>query len=129
MPSTRDAKTIGTTETAHRSIAVLRAAFTVHPRVMSVDDSHPPNTLPASDTRYTTTTGGPISSSDSPNLRLKKSGIQNRYSHQIGSVMNFAVAMVHVCRCGSSVFQETWAIGSGGSLKMYARSAAPRRAC
>ena len=51
MPSTRDAKTIGTTEMAHSSIAVLRAAFTVHPRVISVDDSHPPNTLPTSATR------------------------------------------------------------------------------
>src|SRR5438477_8960241 len=74
-----------------------------------------------------TITGGPSSRSDSPNLRLKKSGIQNRYTHQIGSVMNFAVATAHVWRWGSSVFQATWTAGSGGSAAMYARSAASSR--
>src|SRR5215213_6585199 len=42
------AKTMGVTASAHTSIAVLRAAFTVHPRLMSVDDNHPPPTLPTS---------------------------------------------------------------------------------
>src|SRR5262245_60819996 len=45
-PWTCVVKTIGTTPIAQTSIAVLRAALTVHPRLMSVDDSHPPPTLP-----------------------------------------------------------------------------------
>src|SRR5262249_55743777 len=96
MFSTREAATIGTTALAHTSIAVLRERLTVHPRVMRKDESHPPKILPPSDTRYTTMIGGPSSRSDSPNLRLKKSGIQKRYTHQIGSVMNLAVATAHV---------------------------------
>src|ERR1700733_4252547 len=42
------AKTIGTTQTAQVNIANLRLAFTVLPRPMRDDDSHPPATLPAS---------------------------------------------------------------------------------
>src|SRR6185503_4797248 len=42
----REAKTIGTTATAQISIAVLRAAFTVHPRLMREEDSQPPPMLP-----------------------------------------------------------------------------------
>src|SRR5262249_8732894 len=71
MLSTREAATIGITALAQTSIAVLRDALTVHPRLISRDDSQPPKTLPTSDTRYTTMTGGPSSRSDRPNLRLK----------------------------------------------------------
>src|SRR6516164_469951 len=37
---------IGTTASAQTSIAVLRERFTLHPRLMSDDDSHPPPMLP-----------------------------------------------------------------------------------
>src|SRR2546423_1116853 len=45
---TRVANTMGTTASAQVSMAVLRAEFTLHPRRISVDDSHPPPTLPTS---------------------------------------------------------------------------------
>jgi hypothetical protein len=45
------AKTIGTTATAQMNIAVLRAAFTVQPRLINVEDSQPPPMLPMSATR------------------------------------------------------------------------------
>src|SRR5687768_8941132 len=48
---TCDAKMIGTTHAAQMSIAVLRAALTVHPRLISADDNHPPPMLPTSATR------------------------------------------------------------------------------
>src|SRR4029079_3367949 len=118
MLSTREAATIGTTAVAHTSIAVLRAAFTLQPRVINRGERRPPNTLPTSDTSYTTITGGPSSSSDSPNLRLKKSGIRNRDPHKSGSVINSAFATVHVWRWGSNVFQDTRTGGSGGSAAM-----------
>src|SRR5271157_625599 len=35
-----------------------------------------------------------------PCALFKKSGIQNRYTHQIGSVMNLPIAIAHNCRCG-----------------------------
>ena len=72
--------------------------------------------------------GGPISSSDNPNFRLKKSGIQKRYNHQIGSVMNFATANVQVCRSGINRFHGMCSCGSAGSLRICASSAALRRA-
>src|SRR5690348_6020565 len=44
----RETNRIGSTEQAQMSIAVLRARFTDHPRLMSDDDNQPPATLPAS---------------------------------------------------------------------------------
>src|SRR5687767_648349 len=44
--STTDAKTIGVTPTAQINSAVFRAAFTLHPRWIIPDDSHPPAMLP-----------------------------------------------------------------------------------
>ena len=43
-----DANTIGTTASAQTSIAVLRPAFTLQPRLSSADDSQPPPMLPTS---------------------------------------------------------------------------------
>ena len=40
--------TIGTTASAQTSIAVLRPALTLQPRLISVDDSQPPPMLPTS---------------------------------------------------------------------------------
>src|SRR5436309_12114516 len=37
---------IGTTASAHTSIAVLRERFTLQPRLIRADDSHPPPMLP-----------------------------------------------------------------------------------
>ena len=51
MLCTLAAATIGTTAIAQTSIAVLRAAFTLHPRRISDDDSQPPPMLPMSATR------------------------------------------------------------------------------
>ena len=53
------ASMIGNTAAAHTSIAVFRAALTVHPRFSSQDDSHPPPMLPTSAMRYIATSGGP----------------------------------------------------------------------
>src|SRR5512144_215987 len=50
-PVTREANTIGTTASAHASIALFRAALTLQPRAMSADDNQPPPMLPASATR------------------------------------------------------------------------------
>ena len=47
----REANTIGTTHSAQMSIAVLRPAFTLQPRLMSDEDSQPPPMLPTSATR------------------------------------------------------------------------------
>ena len=49
--STYGANITGTTSSAQTSIAVLRAAFTDHPRLISADDSQPPPMLPTSATR------------------------------------------------------------------------------
>jgi hypothetical protein len=43
-----DAKTMGSTASAHASIAVFRPALMLHPRLMSADDSQPPPMLPTS---------------------------------------------------------------------------------
>src|SRR5688572_20624165 len=48
---TRDATNIGTTHNPHASRVSLRPAFTLWPRRMSADDSHPPTMLPTSATR------------------------------------------------------------------------------
>src|SRR3954469_13109682 len=48
MLCTRAAATIGTTASAQVNIAVLRDALTLHPRLINVDDSQPPPTLPTS---------------------------------------------------------------------------------
>src|SRR5436309_14484336 len=52
-----------------------------------------------------TNNGGPTSSSVIPWRLNKKSGSQNRNSHQIGSVMNLPIAKAHVWRRGSRTFQ------------------------
>ena len=46
-----EANTIGSTASAQTSIAVLRPALTLQPRLMSADDSQPPPMLPTSATR------------------------------------------------------------------------------
>src|SRR5881394_2251510 len=43
---TEAAANTGTTQSAHTSIAVFRAAFADHPRFNSHDESHPPAMLP-----------------------------------------------------------------------------------
>src|SRR5215831_1527671 len=75
------------------------------------------------------TIGGPSSPSDRPCVRLKKSGIQNRYSHQTGSVMNFPSANAHVCRLLSTVVHGTGAVGSTGSLVICASSVRDTAGC
>ena len=57
-----EAKTIGTTASAHTSIAVFRPALTLQPRLSKVDDSQPPPMLPTSAIRKMVTSGGPICS-------------------------------------------------------------------
>src|SRR5205814_10662607 len=52
--------TTGTTQMAQISIAVLREWFTLHPRLIKLDESDPPEMLPTSAARYMTTKGGPI---------------------------------------------------------------------
>src|SRR5258705_6277620 len=52
-----ETNTIGTTQSAQPNMAVLRAALIVHPRLMSVEESQPPPTLPTSAARYITTRG------------------------------------------------------------------------
>ena len=42
---------IGTTASAQTSMAVLRAALTLQPRLISADESQPPPMLPTSATR------------------------------------------------------------------------------
>ena len=42
---------MGTTQSAQMSMAVLRAAFTLQPRLISEEESQPPPTLPTSATR------------------------------------------------------------------------------
>src|SRR6195256_5539122 len=46
-----ETNTIGTTQSAQTNIAVLRAALIVHPRLISIDESQPPPTLPISAAR------------------------------------------------------------------------------
>ena len=53
-----------------------------------------------------------------PWLRLRKSGIQKRYSHQMGSVMNLPSAKAQVWRWGISFAQGIGVILSAGSLRM-----------
>src|SRR5438270_9301626 len=47
-PLTRETNITGTTHRAQINIAVLRARFTVQPRLIKVEESHPPATLPTS---------------------------------------------------------------------------------
>jgi len=65
----------------------------------------------------------------SPWLRLRKSGTQKRYSHQIGSVRNLPIAKAQVCRRGNTAAQGNGTIDSGGSLWMCDNSAADTPGC
>jgi hypothetical protein len=65
-----------------------------------------------------TTRGRPIDLRSRPWLRLKKSGIQKRYSHQMGSVMPFPMAKAQVCRYPMSRDHGMGVMDSGGSLRM-----------
>src|SRR4029453_716003 len=49
--STFAVSAIGTTASAHASMAVFRARLALHPRLSRDDESHPPPTLPMSATR------------------------------------------------------------------------------
>src|SRR5262249_23620452 len=71
-------KTIGTTQRAQISIAVFRALLTDQPRLIKLDDSQTPPTLPISAIREIVMKGGPIVERSSPCLSFRKLGIQNR---------------------------------------------------
>src|SRR6185295_7674489 len=123
------AKTIGTTASAQINIASFRPALMVQPRLISDDESQPPPMLPMSASRYTTTSGQPKSFKPRPCRLCKKSGSQKRYTHQIGSVMNFAKEKAHVWRCGIRRAHGTLTTGSGGSLWMYSSSDLESEGC
>src|SRR5262245_37728358 len=115
---TLDANITGSTASAQISIAVFRAALTLHPRAMSDDEIQPPPMPPTSAMRYTRMTGGPIDFRSSPYRFEKKSGIQNRYSHHTGSVRNLPSANAHACGSGSRRRHGTETAASGGSLRI-----------
>src|SRR4029079_829199 len=55
-----EAKMMGTTAAAQMSMAVLRAALRLQPRLMRAEESQPPPMLPMSAIREMTTTGRPV---------------------------------------------------------------------
>src|SRR5207249_14173 len=72
------AKITGTTARAHASMVVLRAAFTVQPRWIRLDENHPPAILPTLEAVYTTMVGIRMSSRPSPKLSWRYLGNQKR---------------------------------------------------
>src|ERR1039458_4900692 len=58
------AHTTGATHNAHTSMVVLRAEFTVHPRLMRLPESHPPPMLPTLQMLKTTSVRSTICFSD-----------------------------------------------------------------
>src|SRR5437762_11802388 len=74
----RGANAVGTIKSAIASIAVLRARFTVQPRLISALESQPPPTEPTSATRYTTISGAASWASLMPYLASRNFGSQYR---------------------------------------------------
>src|SRR2546427_9701704 len=93
----RGASAVGTIKRAIASIAVLRARFTVQPRLIRALENHPPPTDPASATRYTTISGSASCASLMPYRESRNFGSQYRENHQMGSASSFPTANAHVC--------------------------------
>src|SRR5688572_15197164 len=72
------ANAVGTITSAIASIAVLRARFTVQPRLIKALDSHPPPTEPTSAIRYTTIRGKATCASLIPYRASRNFGSQYR---------------------------------------------------
>src|SRR5437773_12014554 len=72
------ANAVGTIKSAITSIAVLRARFTVQPRLISALESQPPPTDPTSATRYTTISGAASCASRMPYCASRNLGSQYR---------------------------------------------------
>src|SRR6266568_4601599 len=78
MLSARGANAVGTISSAIASIAVLRARFTVQPRLISALESQPPPTEPTSATTYTTISGSASCASRMPYCASRDLGSQYR---------------------------------------------------
>src|SRR5262249_8040208 len=72
------AKTTGTTHSAQISIVSLRAELMLQPRLIRLDDIHPPPTLPTSASRYTAMVGHVTCSRVRPKTSCIYLGNQNR---------------------------------------------------
>src|SRR5258706_15706210 len=68
------ASAVGMMMTAMRSIAVLRARFTVHPRLIRLLENQPPAIEPTSATRETTIRGNATCASLMPDLASRNLG-------------------------------------------------------